>query len=117
MLARRLLLPIEAGQAIRQTIGILDDHGATDQPTRATLLEYQVWQAWSNNEWEAMVGPEREIELEIEDAALLLEGLAFTEAMSVDLPWFDMVQWTVDFMTQQLRPAWTEEEWTTYAGG
>lgn len=61
-------------------------------------------------------GTDREIELEIEDAALLLEGLAFTEAMSVDLPWFDMVQWTVDFMTEQLRPAWTEDEWSELAG-
>ncbi|MEZ5226160.1 MAG: hypothetical protein R2710_05660 [Acidimicrobiales bacterium] len=102
---------------MRQTIGILDDHGASEEPVRATLLEYRVWQTWSNEEWEAMDGPEREIELEIEDAALLLEGLAFTEAMSVDLPWFEMVQWTVDFMTQQLRPAWTEEEWTLLARG
>ncbi len=111
------MLPIEAGQAMRQTIGILDDHGAADEPARATMLDYLVWQTWTNEEWESMVAPDREVELEIEDAALLLEGLAFTEAMSVDLPWFDMVQWTVDFMTEQLRPAWTEHEWSQLSGG
>ena len=51
----------------------------------------------------------------IDDAALLLDGMAFTEVMSVEFPWFEMVQWTSDFVTGQLRQHWTEEEWQTFS--
>ncbi len=34
-----------------------------------------------------------------------------TEMMSVDFPWFDMVRWSVDFITAELRPLWSDEEW------
>lgn len=117
MLQRTVMLPIEAGAALRETIGILDDHFQADDPMRAALLEQRVWECWSNDEWDAMSGPDRSIEMEIEDAALILQGLAFTEVMSMDLPWFEMVQWTVDFMTAELRPMWTEEEWQLLNGG
>jgi hypothetical protein len=56
------------------------------------------------------------ITLGIEDAALLLEGMAFTEIMSVEFPWFEMVQWTTDFVTTELRQHWTQEEWEAFAG-
>jgi hypothetical protein len=113
---RKVTLPIVAGAALRETIGILDDHQATEDPHRATWLELRVWEAWTEQEWASMDGPDRDIEFEIEDAALILEGLAFTEMMSVDLPWFDMVQWTVDFVTAQLRPMWTDDEWSSLPG-
>jgi hypothetical protein len=51
----------------------------------------------------------------IDDAALLLEGMAFTEIMSADLPWIDMVRWTTDFVTEELRQHWTEEQWQAYS--
>jgi hypothetical protein len=51
----------------------------------------------------------------IDDAALLLEGMAFTEIMSADFPWIDMVRWTTDFVTEELRQHWTDEEWRTYS--
>ncbi len=111
MLTRTVTLPIEAGAAIHQTLGILDDHGRQREPVRAALLEQRVWDGWTNEEWNALRGEDADIELEIEDAAILLDGLAFTEMMSADLPWFDMVRWTVDFMTEQLRSAWTDDEW------
>jgi hypothetical protein len=56
-----------------------------------------------------------EIDIGINDAALLLDGMAFTEVMSVEFPFFDMVQWTSDFVTQELRSHWTEEEWRAFA--
>lgn len=56
-----------------------------------------------------------EIDLGINDAALLLDGMAFTEVMSVEFPFFDMVQWTSDFVTQELRAHWTEDEWRAFA--
>ena len=53
----------------------------------------------------------------IDDAALLLDGMAFTEMASVDFPWFDMVRWTSDFVTAELRPHWSEDAWQTFAAG
>lgn len=47
----------------------------------------------------------------IDDAALLLDGMSFTEVMSVDLPFFPMVQWTSDFIRDEIRQHWTEAEW------
>lgn len=51
----------------------------------------------------------------INDAALLLEGMAFTEIMSADFPWIDMVRWTTDFVTEELRQHWTDEEWRAFS--
>jgi hypothetical protein len=53
------------------------------------------------------------VTLGIDDAALLLDGLAFTEIASADLPWVDMVRWTSDFVTRELRRHWTDDEWLT----
>jgi len=53
--------------------------------------------------------------LGIDDVALLLDGIAYTEVASADLPWIDMVRWTADFITAELRPYWTDEEWRAYA--
>ena len=105
-------MPIEAGAAIRETLGILGDHERSDDQLRVLTLEQRVWEAWSQAEWASLQGPDQPIEFELEDVAVVLEGLAFTEIMSVELPWFAMVQWTVDFMTAELRLAWTEEEWS-----
>jgi hypothetical protein len=49
--------------------------------------------------------------LGIDDAALLLQGMAFTEVMSQDLPWIESVRWVTDFITDELRQHWTEDEW------
>lgn len=121
------MLPIEAASAIRQILGILDDHStsfefgaspneivkASDAAYRAVLLEDLVYNTWTAEEWDELKGEDRSIDLEIEDAALLLDGLALTETMSVDLPWIDMVRWTVDFITAELRPLWTDDEWAS----
>ncbi len=53
--------------------------------------------------------------LGIDDAALLLQGMAFTEVMSQDLPWIDSVRWVTDFVTEELRQHWTEDEWRAYS--
>lgn len=49
--------------------------------------------------------------LGIDDAALLLDGMAFTEVASANLPWIEMVRWTSDFVTSELRSHWTRSEW------
>ena len=56
------------------------------------------------------------VEIGIDDAALLLDGMAFIEVMSVDLPFFEMVQWTSDFVTTELRAHWSEDLWLAYVG-
>ena len=54
------------------------------------------------------------VEIGIDDAALLLDGMAFIEVMSVAFPFFEMVQWTSDFVTSELRSHWSEESWLAY---
>ncbi|MEM9514298.1 MAG: hypothetical protein AAGA42_05520 [Actinomycetota bacterium] len=51
----------------------------------------------------------------IDDAALLLDGMAFTEVASADLPWIEMVRWTADFIATELRQHWTDDEWRSLA--
>ena len=60
--------------------------------------------------------PGEAVEMGIDDAALLLDGMAFTEVMSVDFPFFEMVQWTSDFVTAELRAHWSEDLWLAYVG-
>jgi hypothetical protein len=55
------------------------------------------------------------VTLGIDDAALLLDGMAFTEIASADLPWIEMVRWTADFVTAELRSHWSEAEWLEQA--
>lgn len=57
----------------------------------------------------------RTVTLGIDDVALLLDGMAFTEIFSVDLPWFELVQWTSDFVTGELRRHWSEDEWRAWS--
>lgn len=52
----------------------------------------------------------------MEDVALLLDGLAYTEVMSEDFAWIDMVRWTADFVTSELRGHWTDDEWREFTG-
>jgi len=44
-----------------------------------------------------------------------LQGMAFTEVMSAELPWIDTVRWVTDFVTMELRQHWTEEEWRNFS--
>jgi hypothetical protein len=53
--------------------------------------------------------------LGIDDAALLLQGMAFTEVMSQEFPWIDTVRWVTDFVTEELRKHWSEEEWRSFS--
>jgi len=112
---RTITLPIEAGAALRETLGILDDHREADDPYRSASLNLKLLEAWTEEEWATLSGEDQPIDFDIEDAALILQGLAFTEMMSAELPWFDMVQWTVDFIVNELRPQWTEHEWNELA--
>jgi hypothetical protein len=50
----------------------------------------------------------------MEDVAALLDGMAYTEVMSEGFAWIDMVRWTADFITSELRGHWTDEEWRQF---
>ncbi len=119
MLPREMTVSIDAAGAMRQIVGIMGDNGwsgvSLDEAMRAELLDARLLHSWTAEEWEAMEGDERTIELELEDAAMLLGGLSFTEMMSVDFPWIDLLRWCVDFIGAELRPLWTDEEWAGLA--
>ena len=59
--------------------------------------------------------PGEPVTLGIDDAALLLDGMAFTEIASAELPWAEMVRWTSDFVTAELRSHWSDDEWRAFA--
>lgn len=55
--------------------------------------------------------------LGIDDVALLLAGMAYTEIMSEDFPWIEAVRWVSDFVTTELRQYWTDDEWRSHVSG
>jgi hypothetical protein len=124
---RDVMLPAEAASSIDQILGIVLDSFMGGSPTahvgafgwgfdveQVVDLEQRLRDVWSAEELSRGEGDERPIELSMEDVALILHGMAFTEVMSADLPWIDMVRWTSDFVTTQLRAPWTEDEWEAF---
>ena len=63
------------------------------------------------------VDPGRGCDRATDEADLLLRGLAFTEAMSVELPWYEMVVYTAQFVGDALLALWTDEQWLAYRDG
>ena len=81
------------------------------------LLDGEDARGWSSEkilELEARLmapGENEGVLLGIDDVALLLQGMAYTEVMSEEFPWIDTVRWVTDFVTEELRKHWSEEEW------
>lgn len=109
---RKVVFEPDAVSALFEILGIM-----TDQ-----LMEGNMVNRWDA---ETVVGLQlrlsglrdgESVEIGIDDAALLLDGMAFTEVMSVDFPFFEMVQWTSDFVTAELRSHWSEDLWLAYVG-
>ena len=122
-LPRRVTLSTEAGSSLWQILGIVFDSitgesapsGWPVDTERLVDLEGRLLSWWDPVELETGDGPDREVELHIEDVALVLSGMAYTEVMSADYPWIDMVRWTSDFVAGELRPLWTEQEWADFS--
>ena len=118
---RELELSGEALSALTQILGIMNDQvlAGHDQPRwnleRLLELEMRLGVTVGIDD---LAPPEdaRTVTLGLDDVALLLEGMAFTEVASVDLPWFEMVQWTADFVTAELRQHWSDDEWRSWVG-
>jgi hypothetical protein len=117
LLPREIELEPEARLALGQILGIMSDQIMSSGTTR--------WDVERLMEVETRLGvvpggngvseESATVTLGIEDAALLLDGMAFTEFASADLPWIEMVRWTSDFITSELRSHWTEAEWLEVA--
>ena len=108
---RTIQLEPEAVMAMSQILGIMLDQMFDAETSTMWNTEHII-------ELEArLVAPAEgePIELGIDDASLLLQGMAFTEVMSEDLPWIDTVRWVTDFVTAELRQHWTDEEWRNYS--
>ena len=117
LLPREIELEPDARLALGQIIGIM-----TDQAMSGAIARWDVERLM---ELELRLGllpgstgidhrgddTSETVILGIDDAALLLDGMAFTEVASADLPWIEMVRWTSDFVTSELRSHWTQTEW------
>lgn len=108
---RLVLLEQDAVLALSQILGImLDDLYNTENSSG--------WNSERILDLEARLmapGEEEGVLLGIDDAALLLQGMAFTEVMSQDLPWIESVRWVTDFIMEELRQHWTEDEWRKFS--
>lgn len=107
---RRVVFEADAISALFEILGIMTDQlmdgNMTSRWDAEVIVELQM-RLSGLRDGEA-------VEIGIDDAALLLDGMAFTEVMSVDFPFFEMVQWTSDFVTAELRSHWSEELWLAY---
>ena len=107
---RMIDLPREAISAIFEILGIM-----TDQLMEGNMVSR--WDAEAVVDLQIRLSGVEEndaVLLGIDDAALLLDGMAFTEVMSVSFPFFEMVQWTTEFVASELRSHWSEEIWLAY---
>ena len=108
---REIAFTEDAVLALTELIGIM-----TDQLLEGNM--HKRWQAEHLIDLQVRLNDhyaDLPVRMGIDDAALLLDGMSFTEVMSVDLPYFAMVQWTSDFITSELWAHWTEAQWLAFA--
>jgi hypothetical protein len=113
---RAIPLSTDAVNALLQILGIMSDQLWSAGPgealsegwdlERVMAVEYRLQSGEPGPDPDTTI-----VTLNITDVALLLEGMAFTEVASADLPWVEMVRWTADFVTAELRHHWSEEMW------
>jgi hypothetical protein len=102
---RTLTLPPEGLVALQTVLGIIEDHDLLVDPEayyRITMTLHEAVTA-------APLGTSGDstIEIDIAQADLLLGGLSFTEAMSLELPWYPMVIDAVRFVGDALLGLWS----------
>ena len=125
-LPRTIALEPEARMALGQILGIMSDQAMSGEPARwdvERLMEVEVRLGVLPGGDDithlavASAGGTEHVTLGTDDAAMLLDGMAYTEIASADFPWIEMVRWTSDFVSTELRRHWTDDEWLTVAGG
>ena len=113
LLPRPITLDDDAVAALLQLVGIMTDQVLIAEDTPRWQLE-DVMTIEARLEQELAFG-NGVVTLGIDDVGLLLDGMAFTESASSDLPWAELVRWTSDFIAAELRQYWTEHEWQRFA--
>ena len=122
-LPRDITLTADARGALAQIVAIMTDQvfGGDGPPMweidRLLALEARLGIVLGVDDVGAGADEPSTVTIGIDDAALLLDGMAFTEMASVDLPWFEMVRWTSDFVTAELRSHWSDADWQALAAG
>lgn len=115
--SRALVLPPSGGAALRTALGILVDHAVPVDQALLAGLDDRLASSWDAEEWRRLDdADERLVEISIAEADLLLFALAWTEAMSTELPWYPMVVETVRFVGDQLVGLWSDDEWLEHRG-
>ena len=104
---RHVPLEKDAIEALRLILGIMSDQAYVGDPIPNWDFEHIITLDLRLEDHDP-AGP---FWMSINDAELLLEGMAFTEIASEQFPWIDMVRWTTEFITTELRQHWSEEEW------
>ena len=101
---RPLALPPDGARALLEIIGIVDDQCVPVDRARRDRIEA------------ALLGADEDhpVDLSIQDAAFLIDGMDLTETMSMGLPWFDQVVMTAAFVREALYEPWTDAEWLAY---
>lgn len=107
---RVLDLPWEGAEALRTTLGIIDDNDVPLDADLCASLDRRLAGLFADGERSTP----RPFELSINEADVLVAGLQFTEAMSVHLDFFDMVRDTCQFVASELQALWSPEEWSAY---
>ena len=106
-----VVLEHDAVLALTQILGIMLDFLSEADSRSPWSLEHII----ELDERLTTPAPGEALLLGIDDAELLLQGMAFTEVMSADLPWVETVRWVTDFVTAELRQHWTDEEWREFS--
>lgn len=114
-LPRDIELEPDARLALGQILAIMSDQVMSGSPSRWDVerlmeIEVRLGVVAGTGELDQLADVET-VTLGIDDVALLLDGMAFTEIASADLPWIEMVRWTSDFVTSELRSHWSDAEW------
>lgn len=118
--SRTLSLPPAGVMSLLTALGILEDQGAVPDVARYLALTNRLHGSMSPQEWARLSddpmgdGPAVALELDMAEAAMVLEALAFTEAMSTELPWYPAVISTVRFIGDELTGLWSDDEWLAW---
>ena len=119
-LPRTFELSSDARAAVAQLLGIMSDQ-VMDGAGAARwdydeLMRVEHRFAVTMGVDDVGAGPSESVTVTVgmEDVAVLLDGMAYTEVMSEGFAWIEMVRWTADFITSELRGHWTDDEWREF---
>ncbi len=114
--SRPLSIPWEGVESLKVVLGIVDDHEFGVDPLARASLEAKL-DAAPKELGPINAGEEAEnltLHMTMPEASLLLEALHFTDVMSMELPFYDMVVETIQFIGDRLTALWSPVEWMSF---